>query len=56
MLYKKEECPYFLITHNEKEMLQKLRSLGDEDRDEIYKMFLEMALRCETEKQLREIS
>ena len=33
MLYKKEECPYFLITHNEKEMLQKLRSLGDEDRN-----------------------
>lgn len=40
-----EEDPYFLITHKEEEMLRQLRGLSGEDRKEVEKSFLEIALK-----------
>ena len=40
-----EEDPYFLITHKEEEMLRQLRGLSVEDRKEVEKSFLEIALK-----------
>ena len=40
-----EEDPYFIVTCREQEMLQQLRALSDEDRKEVTKKFLEIALK-----------
>lgn len=40
-----EEDPYFLTNHKEQEMLIQLRELSDEDRKEIEKGFMEIALK-----------
>ena len=40
-----EEDPYFIATHKEQEMLKQLRELSEEDRKEVTKRFLEIALK-----------
>ena len=40
-----EEDPYFIVTHKEEEMLRQLRELSDEDRREVTRRFLEIALK-----------
>ena len=40
-----EEDPYFIVTHKEQEMLKQLRELSDEDRKEVMRRFLEIALK-----------
>lgn len=40
-----EEDPYFIVTHKEQEMLKQLRELSEEDRKEVTKRFLEIALK-----------
>ena len=40
-----EEDTYCLVTHKEEEMLQQLRDLSDEDRAEVTRRFLEIALK-----------
>lgn len=40
-----EEDPYFIVTHKEQEMLMQLRELSDEDRAEVTRRFLEIALK-----------
>lgn len=40
-----EEDPYFITTHKEQEMLKQLRELSDEDRQEIQRKFLKIALK-----------
>lgn len=40
-----EEDPYFIVTHKEEEMLTQLRELSDEDRKEVERKFLEIAIR-----------
>ena len=37
--------PHFLVTHKEEEMLTQLRELSDEDRAEVTRRFLEIALK-----------
>lgn len=36
---------HFLVTHKEEEMLTQLRELSDEDRKEVTRRFLEIALK-----------
>lgn len=40
-----EEDSYFIVTHKEQEMLNQLRELSDEDRAEVTRRFLEIALK-----------
>lgn len=40
-----EEDPYFIVTHKEQEMLKQLRELSEEDRKEVIRRFLEIALK-----------
>ena len=40
-----EEDPYFIVTHKEQEMLMQLRELSDEDRKEVERKFLEIAVK-----------
>ena len=40
-----EEDPYFIVTHKEQEMLMLLRELSDEDRKEVTRRFLEIAVK-----------
>ena len=40
-----EADPYFIVTHKEAEMLKQLRELSDEDRKEVTRRFLEIALK-----------
>lgn len=40
-----ETDPYFIVTHKEEEMLKQLRELSDEERKEVTKRFLEIALK-----------
>ena len=40
-----EEDTYFLVTHKEEEMLTQLRELSEEDRKEVERKFLEIAVK-----------
>lgn len=40
-----EEDPYFIVTHKEQEMLKQLRGLSEENRKEVIRRFLEIALK-----------
>ena len=40
-----EEDPYFIVTHKEQKMLKQLRELSDEDREEVERKFLEIAVK-----------
>lgn len=40
-----EIVPHFLVTHQEKEMLTQFRELSDEDREEVERKFLEIAVK-----------
>ena len=40
-----ETDPYFIVTHKEEEMLRQLRELSKEDRKEVTRRFLEIALK-----------
>ena len=44
-MYSNQGNNYFLITFKEEEMLRQLRELSDEDRKEIQKRFLEIAVK-----------
>lgn len=45
MFNETEEDPYFITTHKEQEMLIQLRELSAEERREIQRKFLEIALK-----------
>lgn len=45
MFNENEEDPYFITTHKEQEMLIQLRELSAEERREIQRRFLEIALK-----------
>lgn len=40
-----EEDPYFIVTHKEEEMLRRFRELDDENRKEIERKILGIAVR-----------
>lgn len=40
-----EEDPYFIVTHKEQEMLRRFRELDDENRKEIERKILGIAVR-----------
>ena len=40
-----EPVPHFLVTHKEEEMLTQLRELSEEDRKEVERKFLEIAVK-----------
>ena len=40
-----EEDSYFIVTHKEQKMLKQLRKLSNEDRKEVTRRFLEIALK-----------
>lgn len=44
-MYSNQGNNYFLITFKEEEMLRQLRALSEEDRKEIERRFLEIALK-----------
>lgn len=44
-MYSNQENNYFLITFKEEEMLKQLRELSEDDRKEIERRFLEIALK-----------
>lgn len=45
MCSENEEDAHFLITYREKEILRRLRKLSEEDRKEVERKFIEIALR-----------
>lgn len=40
-----ETDPYFIVTHKEEEMLKQLRELSEEERKEVTRRILEIALK-----------
>ena len=44
-MYSNQGNNYFLITFKEEEMLKQLRALSEEDRKEIQRRFLEIAVK-----------
>ena len=44
------EPEFFIITHKEQELLKRLRELSDEDKTEIEKLTLDLALKDVQEK------
>lgn len=50
MSYLNNDPEFFIITHKEQELLKRLRELSDEDKTEIEKLTLDLALKDIQEK------